>query len=300
MPSDTLHILCPAKINLALSVGAPRAEDGLHPICSWMVAVDFCDALELTRAVEGESTFDIGWREDAPIAGVVDWPIESDLAFRAHAMMEAHMGRALPVKVRLRKNIPAGAGLGGGSGNAAGMLVGLNALFDLGLDDGVLAKLGLKLGADVMFMLMVQTGAHSAVVSGIGERPEVMETGREIDLVLVLPGVSCATGAVYEAFDRITTDPTVDRARVMRVQSDAGVLNDGPFNDLTEAAFEVQPTLRTLRDRVQAAAGKQVHLSGSGAAMYVVVTNPQEGETVAQRITEQTGVVAFGVRTRTG
>lgn len=300
MPRDTLHILCPAKINLALSVGAARPEDGLHPICSWMVAIDLCDDLTLSRAENRESSFDLRWCDTAPLPQTVDWPIESDLTYRAHALMETHVGRSLPVDVMLRKNIPSGAGLGGGSGDAAGMLVGLNTLFELGLDDGSLTGIALKLGADVMFMLMVQTGACSAVVSGIGERPEVMESGREMVFVLVLPHESCATAAVYGAFDRIAVEPRVDRARVMRLHGDTQVKNTGPFNDLTEAAFTVQPTLRALRDRVQAAAGTPVHLSGSGSAMFAVAENPEQSETLAQKITEQTGAVALSVRTRPG
>jgi 4-diphosphocytidyl-2-C-methyl-D-erythritol kinase len=300
MSSDTLNILCPAKINLALSVGAARAGDGMHPICSWMVLVGLCDVLTLTHAEDARSTFDIRWHEDAPLLQEVDWPLSSDLGFRAHGLMEEYVGRKLPVEVELRKNIPAGAGLGGGSGNAAGMLAGLNTLFALNLDDVQLGELGLRLGSDVYFMLKKQVGVNSAVVSGCGECLELMESGRVIYFVLILPPLSCSTPEVYGVFDRVAGGAAIDTKRVMGLVSDHPVLNDALFNDLTDAAFEVQPALLALRGQVQAAAGMRVHVSGSGSAMFVVVQSREEGEAVARRIKEQTGVASLFVETPTG
>src|SRR6185295_18407432 len=123
-------------VNLALSVGPPLpAGDpraGMHPIASWMHAIDLCDEVWITRLVTGASRLDIAWADDAPRPSPIDWPSEKDLAFRAHRLLEGDTGRALPAAIRIAKRIPVGGGLGGGSSDAAATLLALNDLFALG------------------------------------------------------------------------------------------------------------------------------------------------------------------------
>ena len=137
---------CPAKVNLVLAVGRPRAQDGYHPICSWMTPVSLHDEL-LIAPTDGPTRFAVQWADDAPQTSPIDWLMEKDLAFRAHAMLEHATGRQLPVNVTIRKRIPVGAGLGGGSSDAAGMLLALNSLFSLGQTVEQLAAIAVKLGA---------------------------------------------------------------------------------------------------------------------------------------------------------
>ncbi len=293
MPRDALTILCPAKVNLALSVGPPRVEDGLHEICSWMITVGVCDTLTLARSTEGDSSFDIRWADEAPLPQTVDWPLSSDLAYRAHALMQEHVRQALPVSVQVHKAIPAGAGLGGGSSDAAGMLTGLNQLFSLGLKDETLVRLGLQLGSDVAFMVWAKLNNGPAIVSGIGERIKSAQAVKMIHLVLILPPVQCATSEVYRAFDQMPVKPGFDEERVRSLAEASPLEISSLFNDLTEAAFMVQPTLREMRDQVQEAAGMPVHISGSGSAMFIVITTPDEGEALSKTITDRTGLAAI-------
>jgi 4-diphosphocytidyl-2-C-methyl-D-erythritol kinase len=289
MSSDALTIPCPAKINLALSVGPPRAEDGLHPLCSWMVTVGFGDTLTLARSTDGQSSFDIHFADGAPLPQAVDWPLSSDLAFRAHTLMQEHMHQELPVKVQVHKIIPPGAGLGGGSSNAAGMLVGLNELFSLRLNEEELIQLGLRLGSDVGFMVWTKLNTGSAIVSGTGERIRLVPH-KKIHLAIVLPPVQCATGEVYRVFDRITQKPDTDEPRVRSLADGWPLDDDTLFNDLSEAAFEAQPPLRKMRNQVQEVAGMAVHLSGSGAGMFLVVPDSHAGHLISERITRETGL----------
>jgi len=94
---------CPARINLALSVGRPRPGDGYHPLCSWMARVSLGDDLLLERSSQG-SLFTIEWAADAP--SPLDWPIDKDLMVRAHRLLEGECKRELAVRVMLRKRIP--------------------------------------------------------------------------------------------------------------------------------------------------------------------------------------------------
>ena len=110
--TDSILVRAPAKLNLALSVGPPL-DSGFHPICSWMVTVDLCDELTLTRLDDEHlSRYAILWHPESKRPTQIDWPVTSDLAVRAHRARESHVGRLLPEQVRLDKRIPVGGGLG--------------------------------------------------------------------------------------------------------------------------------------------------------------------------------------------
>ena len=202
-PDRAIELACPAKVNLALSVGPPRPSDGMHPIASWMVALRFGDTLRLARAAD--TTFDIRFADDAPVPQPVDWPLEKDLAVRAHALVQQHVGRELPVAAALVKRIPTGAGLGGGSSDAAAVIVGLDRLFRLHLSRAAQLGLAARLGSDVPFFVGVHRGDPSAIVHGVGEHLEPAPLARTLHLVLALPGpaLACPTGPVYRAFDEL-------------------------------------------------------------------------------------------------
>lgn len=296
MPSDPLILTCPAKVNLSLAVGSSDPSIGLHPICSWMVAVDFGDTLTLWRGTGGQSTFDIRVADDAPTEQVIDWPLEKDLAFRAHGLVESHIGRALPVAVRLEKRIPSGAGLGGGSSDAAGMLVGLNRLFDLGLTDQTLFDLGLRRGSDVGFLVKAMLGIHSALVEGHGERISAAPLRQAIHFVLVLPAIQCATAEVYQRFDALNPSATLDASRVRSLMRQVPLQVGELFNDLAEAASKVQPGLSVLRERVKEVTGLPVHVSGSGAAMFMAAQSLADAKRLCAAVHQEVGVSAVVAR----
>jgi len=185
---DILLIRAHAKVNLALAVDRVN-ESGLHPICSWMHGVELHDEIEIRRVPDGrESKYAIGWKQansdDLPVA----WDQSTDLSVRAHILVETYVGRSLGVQLRVSKAIPAGGGLGGGSSDAAGVLMGLNTLFALGLDQQTLAGLAMSLGSDVPFFIdggidSVYPSPRPALVRGVGgsvERVECRHAGTAI------------------------------------------------------------------------------------------------------------------------
>ena len=143
MTSNTLELRCPAKINLFLHI-VGRRGDGYHLLQSVFQLIDWCDVLTLKLIPENEI------HRINPIPGV---PPEQDLVVRAAQLLKDHCKIDRGVEISLEKNIPIGAGLGGGSSDAASTLIGLNALWDLRLDIPTLSQLGLKLGADVPFFI---------------------------------------------------------------------------------------------------------------------------------------------------
>ncbi len=299
-----------AKLNLALAVAPPRpatAPDrrgdpkaGWHEISSLFACIDLHD--DLVLRVAGETLFEIRWAADAPRSSPIDWPIEKDLAFRAHGLVQAHVGRALPVHATLFKRIPVGGGLGGGSSDAAAMLRGLNALFDLGLARGEMLELADRLGSDVAFFLddegSAMAGKATAANLGQAPRPALVEGfgGRIIrrerfrcGVLLIVPPVACPTPRVYAAFDRSIASNPEFRFRdneVRRLAAVPGIpTTEALFNDLAEPACAVAPELKEIR-AVVGRFVRPVHVTGSGSTLFAI---PAPGEPVVNDLAKALG-----------
>lgn len=278
----------PAKVNLALAVGppnpAPPMGDGLHPIASWMVAVDLFDEMTVTRLEHDRaSRYAILWSEEAPRPSPVDWPITKDLAVRAHLLLEETVGRRLPVQMKLEKRIPVGAGLAGGSSDAAAALLAINECFGLGLRDARLRALAAQLGSDVPFFLHDEEACAPAFVSGVGHVIErtapARSAGKPAQFALILPDLACATPEVYRALDARPGVFDADRARRAAC---AGEVHDAAlFNDLAEPACRVEPALGALRSAISDALGRGAHVTGSGAGLFVVL-DERDAETTIE------------------
>ena len=273
---------CPAKLNLTLAVGSPRA-DGLHPIASVMVALDFGDDLHLHRLDDGPSTYSRHFADDAPKPQPIDWPIERDLIFRAHAMLEQTVGRSLPVACAVDKRIPAGAWLGGGSSDAAGVLVGLRSLFDLSITDDALLSIVQSLGADVTFLVHALLGQTAALVTGIGEVIEPIDTLPPFDAVLVFPDGACPTSAVYQAFDQGLAGTQKDIPSELVTSWTASGRLPSAQNDLTEAAATQCPAITTTAHAITSH-GLEPRLTGSGSCVFALVESKQEAVAIAEEL----------------
>ena len=252
-----------AKINLGLRVGAPidrGARAGMHPIVSWIHAIELADELRVERAAR--TRHDIAWDSGEPVS----WDPRTDLVVRAHAALEARAGRALPAAITVRKSIPDGAGLGGGSSDAASVLTAIRACCGLEIGADELGAIGHTLGSDVPFFLDDESPPRPALVGGVGETIERLDR-RDGALTLVVPGFGCATGAVYRAFDELggasAAPAPIDPAPGGAIPWDALV------NDLTDAARRVEPRLGGLIDDLGAALGLPVVTTGSGSALMV-------------------------------
>lgn len=283
------HVLryhCPCKINLALSVAAPQPPKGYHPIASWMAALALGDELTLTLATKGCSTYDLAFTPACPRQLIVDWPLERDLCVRAHRLLEQHVGRALPVHLSLRKNVPSGGGLGGGSSDAAYTLIAIDALFHLTLDEGTLVKLAMQLGSDVPFFIGVARGQPWALVSGLGELLEPLPVTQTLSLVLIFPDFGTSTAQVYQAFDRalVTPDKQTETQRIRQLTQLHPLPPDAPFNDLAEPACAVTPALRDAMARIRTRSPYPVHVSGSGSTLYVLTPHCNSARELAELI----------------
>lgn len=276
-----------AKVNLALAVGPAigpgQPKAGYHPICSWMHAIDLFDEIEIEPKPPDEATScERRWHDGRPC----EWPEEADLTVRAHRLFEREVGRPIPIDLTITKRIPAGGGLGGGSSNAASVLLALNAMMGGPIAHARLVELGLSLGSDVAFFLdeacvrgegraVELCPPRPALVEGLGER--ITRLPRLASPVtLIVPPFGCETRAVYQAFDALMPGPMRDDAvRSLIRRSAAGeALRSLPLmNDLLEPAMRVEPRLRVVHERFERAirlGGTGVHMSGSGSTLFVV------------------------------
>lgn len=295
-----------AKVNLTLSVGPPEPpgapREGMHPIASWITCIELHDDLSFSRLLPGDqSRYQIVAEPDAPRPDPINWPPEEDLAVRAHQLLEREARRPLPVRITLRKRIPAGTGLGGGSSDAAATLMSLNRMFGLGLSAERLATLSLELGSDVGFFIDEQLLDHigaehaaprPALVGGFGERVQRLAPLQVPSMVLVIPPFSCSTAKVYARHDQLggstlrtqdvqalAAEPTPDPARL--------------FNDLAPAVESLEPRLINLRSRIAELTRFPVHMSGSGSALFLLGAGAQHAAAIRNDLP---GVAAFVTR----
>lgn len=292
-----------AKINLALAVGpahhAPGdVHHGYHPICSYMHAIDLCDGVRVERLGAGEpSRYDIAWIGADGGTTPVGWAIDRDLVCRAHRALERHTGHPLPCAITVRKSIPAGGGLGGGSSDASSVLMGLDRVFGLGLGVDQLRPIAMGLGSDLGFFLDDaaadgENPPRPGIVSGFGgeiERVRPVHAGTPV--TLILPAFGCDTGAVYRAFDadpgsseRFESASDAVRSRV----ASRDLVGETLSNDLLDAALRAVPAMRSVYASLRERLGVGVFLTGSGSTLFVLgaVLGPGRAESIREVVPE--------------
>jgi len=252
-----------AKINLTLRVTGLRA-DGFHELESVVSQVNLSDRIAVTP------------REDDQIVLTCDTPgiptDETNLAYRAAAALREAAGVHHGVDIALTKRIPAGAGLGGGSSNAATTLQLLNEFWLLNLDRRKLAEIGAALGSDVPLFMH----RSPCIMRGRGELVEELDVSPSLWAAIIMPELHCSTPAVYKAWDRMAPHPPrPDMADVNDCFGSAGRMMDMLFNDLETPAFDVEPRLAELSREIVSATGLVARLTGSGAALFRLFDNHQ-------------------------
>jgi 4-diphosphocytidyl-2-C-methyl-D-erythritol kinase len=276
-----------------------------------MSCIDLSDDVEIQRLTSGPSRHEVVWAADAPRPTPIDWPIEKDLAVRAHRLLEAWAGRELPVAMRVVKRIPVGGGLGGGSSDAAAALIGLRMLFGLPVTCNDLRAMSANLGSDVAFFLdeaafeglpTQRLGpARSAIVGGLGDQLTRV-AGIHGDLVLVIPGFGCPTGPVYKAFDSLAAGVGADESAVRRLAERAGlegrISRSALFNDLAEPACVVQPELRTILVTLRQGTGRAWHVTGSGSCVFCVAESSGDAQTLLDGVRKILPIGAVALTTR--
>jgi 4-diphosphocytidyl-2-C-methyl-D-erythritol kinase len=263
-----MQLHAPAKINLSFEIKSQR-EDGFHEIETLMAPISLSDRLTIERGKAGAG---ITFSCDDP--SIPDG--EENLVVRAARLFQKTTGIAAGVDIALEKNIPHGAGLGGGSSDAAATLLGLNELFETRLDQKTLVDLAAQIGSDVPFFIL----GSAATCRGRGEIVEPAKLPARFNLLLMKPDFGVPTPWAYGRWKNCRELPGVDYA----AQTFAGLRF---FNALERPVFEKFVLLGHLKTwlRLQPEVGAAL-MSGSGSTVLAVLREDRDAERLAGRVRE--------------
>ncbi|MFA6599781.1 MAG: 4-(cytidine 5'-diphospho)-2-C-methyl-D-erythritol kinase [Candidatus Omnitrophota bacterium] len=267
-----------AKLNLYLKV-VGRRRDGYHNLVTLFHRISLKDTLHLERKSEG---FSLRCSSPALSSG------EDNIITRAYRLLKRRYPRLGGVSVSLSKKIPLGAGLGGGSSNAAAFLLGMKKLYRLRLSLQELLKMGRTLGADVPFFIL---NCRQASAEGIGEKLLRRPIRRPLWFVLILSAKGLATREVYGRLLRRRPQPSLTKIRhavklICSFLEGSGKSSLGLWlcNDLEQPAFCLRPSLRKLLDRFHKLGVPTARMSGSGPTLFALLSNRQDAIRLARQL----------------
>jgi 4-diphosphocytidyl-2-C-methyl-D-erythritol kinase len=264
----------PAKINLFLCVVGKLAS-GYHEIKSLMVPLAFCDRVTVTP-IENPSSGPL-IKVSCPYPGVPE--DSSNLAVRAAEVFFKALGTKHSLSISIEKQIPPGAGLGGGSSNAAAVLKACNSIFKNPFSTEKLAQMAANLGADVPFFVY----GVPALASGIGERITPVHWVEPEPLVVVFPGVSVPTAQVYKKLTlTLTTCGKIHNLPTLKNRP--APLEDLVANDLEAVAAADFPQITKARLLLEQAGARAACMTGSGSAVFGLFASQSQAQQATGRI----------------
>ncbi len=271
-----VELYAPAKLNLYLDVIDKRA-DGYHNIVSIMQTIGVYDVIQLEEA------------EDISLeCSGLDIPMEANIAYKAAVFLREYTNKyqegapLAGVRIKIEKHIPQGAGLGGGSSDAASVLIGLNQLWELCLNKQELMQIGEKLGADVPFFIIGGT----CLAEGIGTKITQLPNLCNIWFVLVYPKINISTAGVYKNLKIKLTNGT----KTVKIISSGIENNDittickGLYNGLETVTLNHYPQISAIKDELTAAGCLAALMSGSGSCVFGITGTKEEADRVSHSL----------------
>ncbi len=279
--AESVRARAAAKVNLHLRVYG-RRNDGYHAILSLFQAVSLADSIVI-RSLKESDTIEI--------TGDFDCPPEATTVYKAAMAYREASGIGTGLSIVVDKRIPAGAGLGGGSSDAAAVLGGLEALLSGGLGREKLSELGAAIGSDVPFFL----GANAALVSGRGELVRPIAARSDFSLLLVYPGFAVGTAGAYSLLDRSRPDDSAepDPSPERLLEAYRGDIGAWPFHNSFEPFIGAsKPRILEAKALLLESGAAFAAMSGSGSSVFGAF---EDGEVAAEaeRRLSRAGFSAF-------
>jgi 4-diphosphocytidyl-2-C-methyl-D-erythritol kinase len=280
------HGLAPAKVNLYLRV-VGRRDDGYHLLDSLILPVSVYDSVRvrLQPLQDGPVQITLDCQNPTVPGG------PANLAWKAAELFAAQLAEPVAIRMSLEKRIPAGSGLGGGSSDAAAVLLLLNRLCGTPLPRAQLAALGTRLGADVPFFVF----GRPARVGGIGEQIHALADMPVLHMVLCSDGFEMSTAAVYAAAQASLTK-TPSNSTIPSFVSGRKPISEWLVNDLEAAAAEIHAGVLRLKSKLLEHGAVGTLMTGSGAAVFGIWPE-SESACDAARTLRREGLWAEAVRT---
>ena len=253
---NKITLACPAKINLNLSV-LRKKIDGMHEINSQFQLINLFDEMKIEKT--NFKLINVSTSIGSSIDG------EKNIVYQAVNELSNYIGRQIFCNISIKKNIPMGGGLGGGSSNAAAALIGINVLFELGLSSKDLTKIGKKVGADVPFFIF----GKNAHASGIGDVLVEAKSPSKKKYLLLFPQICSSTKELFSQWDKLSADSQNEILQNEKnsflplfLQNNQDIKED--FNQLNDIC--------------------SIRLSGTGSTMFVIYENKDEIKKTLKKI----------------
>jgi 4-diphosphocytidyl-2-C-methyl-D-erythritol kinase len=270
-----MKIISPAKINLRLEVLRKR-EDGYHEIRGIFQRINLADEIDISL-YQGEGITLSCSNPELPQG-------KENLAYKAAELILSQTKRKAGIKITIDKKIPLSSGLGGGSSNAASVLIALNRILGLNLPSELMREMGKRLGADVPFFLFGKT----ALATGIGEKLTEIVIKPRLFLVLVNPNIPISTGFAYERLNRELTKRMNDTINISTKIEDLTDLIPLLSNDFEEAIFPLYPEIKEIKERLIVEGARGSLMSGSGSTVFGIFGSRKEAVRAYQRLRLET------------
>ena len=282
-----------AKVNFTLEVFGKRA-DGYHALRSVVMPISLSDTLDIEVTDDGSITSDTGYDDDLCVKAA-----KALRSARLFDCSDCSIVRLKGARISVKKRIPAGGGLGGGSADAAAVLRALNELWKVGLSRGELAEVGAQVGSDVPALVF----NAPVVMEGRGEKVSPIEqsnnpNNRTIHLVLVNPRVHSSTKEVYAACAPRPLDGENATAKMIAAlrAGDVGMIAAALMNDLQAPAVKQHPEIADALVSLRTAGGVGAMMSGSGSSVFGLVENEAEARRISSEMNAR-GYKAWPVQT---
>ena len=274
----------PAKLNLYLEVLNKR-KDGYHNIRTIFERISLADKIIIRESLNGGITICSNSREI---------PHDSrNIVCRAAAALREDFNIKKGVDIEIKKFIPVGSGLGGGSSNAAATLLGLNQLWRLKLSRASLLRYAARLGSDVAFFIY---GCSFALGTARGNKIKPLGGfSKRLWHIVVVPKENISTERIYSDFDRLNRAKYCQRLQPLKLRG--GSVTQVLFNRLEEVTFKEHPIVKEIKERLMAAGLNSVLMSGSGSAVFGIVNSRREGLEIAKIFGRFKNFKVFVVRT---
>lgn len=265
---DAVRVLCPAKVNLFFEIVA-RRPDGFHEVETVLAPVQLYDELTFQAAKSPEVVLEVA-ASAAPQLGLAEVPCdERNLAVRAVRRLQERFSVSEGGRMLLTKRIPAAAGLGGGSSDAAGALAAANAAWRLGASPSQLAEIAAEIGSDVPFFL----GRRSAHCTGRGEQCAALPALGSLAAVIAKPPVGLSAAEVYARVRPPQAPRSIEPLLAAWSRGDHTEVVRSMFNRLEDAAATLTPWVERLRQVFRGTLGNWSQLSGSGTCYFGIAPN---------------------------
>ena len=273
-----LRVKANAKINLSLDV-LGTLPNGYHEVKMIMQSVDLCDELQITP--ENNDSIILTCDNDKLSCG------EDNLIIRATKALMNYVGKHNGVSIKLIKNIPMAAGLAGGSADAAATLVGINRLFDYGLNTTELKAIGAKLGADIPFCIQGGT----SLAEGIGEILTPISPLTDMYILLVKPPIDVSTKYVYDnlILDNETVHPETDLMIELLKEGRPDILATKLCNILETVTVKRYPTINDIKNALLDDNALGALMSGSGPTVFGLFNDESTAEAASEHIKDAFG-----------